>query len=241
MRNYFHWDPAPSERRRKNMLLCAAAFCAEVCVAAFFVLIFNVCTAPDPDVILRMLAVIGGTILAGMLFCLAAGAVFDRRIRRRSRYTYLDIQLRGMVYSAYAREYRVGGVRMIIRDVYYVPFRTLTSAAAEKGAVVLTGRILHYCTNSANLGYHIRNGDFEFDRPYLNIGGYTAEERLRIPGVFRSAKRAADTIGAAKRRFDALPPPKPHVFREADHIRRRPRARVLPESFDYSRSWKSDP
>lgn len=237
MRTYFHWNPVPSERRRKNLILCAASFCAEVCVAAFFVLIFNVCTAPDRSVIIRMLAVIGGTLLAGMLFCFAAGAAFDRQIRRRSRYTYLDLQLRGMIYSAYAGEYRVGGERMIIRDIYYIPFRSLEGVGTEKRTVVLTGRFFHYCMNSASLGYHVRNGDFEFDHPYLNIGGYAVEERVRIPDVFGSARRAADSISGAKRRFDALPAPKPYVFREADYIRRRPRARVLPESFDYSRDW----
>lgn len=239
MRAYFHWSPVPSERRRKNMLLCAAAFCGEVCVAAFFVLIFNVCTAPDRGVIFRMLTVIGGTLLAGMIVCLITGAVFERKIRRRSRYTYLDLQLKGMVYSAYAGEYRVGGERMIIRDIYYIPFGSLTSVTAEKRSIVLSGRISHYCMKSVNLGYHVRNGDFEFDHPYLNIGGYAVEEHLKIPNVFGSVKRAADSIGEAKRRFDALPAPKPYVFREADYIRRRPKARVLPESFDYSREWKN--
>lgn len=241
MRTYFHWNPAPLLRRRKNLILCAAAFCAEVCVAAFFILIFNFCTAPDEDVLTRMLAVICATILAGMLFCLITEEAYGKRIRRRSRYTYLDLQLRGMVYSAYAGEYRVAGERIIVRDVYYIPYASLTAVETERRAVVLTGELRHYCMNSENLGYHIKNGDFEFDHPYLNMAGFAREERLRIPDVFGSAERAADSIQAAKRRFDALPAPKPYVFREADFIRRRPKSRVLPESFDYSRSWKNEP
>ncbi|MCM1334084.1 MAG: hypothetical protein NC084_08130 [Bacteroides sp.] len=239
MRTYFHWAPAPTLRRRKNLILCAAVLCAEVCVAAFLILIFNYCTAPDGDVILRMLAVIAAAVLFGLSFCLIAKEAFGRYIRRRSRYTYLDLRLRGMVYSSYAGEYRVGGERIIVRDVYYLPYAALTAVETERRTVVITGELRHYCMNSDNLGYHLRNGDFEFDRPYLNMAGYIKEDRLKIPDVFGSAKRAADAINAAKKRFDALPAPKPYVFREADFIRRKPKSRVLPESFDYSREWKN--
>lgn len=241
MRDFFHWDPSPLLRRRKNLILCAAALCAEICTAAFIMLILNICTAPDEGVIFQTLFIICGTILAGMTFCLITAAACDKKIRRRSRYTYIDIQLKGLVYSSYAGEYRVAGRRIIVRDLYVVPFRELSSVSSgdEGKVLLLTGKLRHYCMNSENLGYHVKNGDFEFDRPYLNVKGFAEEEKLRVPSVFGSSRRVADSVIAAKKRWSELPEPKPYVFREADFIRRRPKTRVLPESFDYSREWKN--
>ncbi len=240
MRTFFHWNPEKLRRRERKLILVAAALCAEICVAAFFVLIFNVCTVPDRGVIFQTLSVICGALLAGLLFCLVTAAVCGRKIRLNSRYTYLDIQLQGLVYSAYAGQYRVAGERIVVRDLYYLPFRALSAVSAEADGktILLTGKLRHYCMDSDNLGYHVRGGDFEFDRPYLNIGGFSEEERLRLPPVFGSTGRVLDSVNAAKKRWSELPAPKPHVFREADYIRLRPKARVLPESFDYNREWK---
>ena len=239
MRNFFHFSPVKPKKKAQRTIMLTACFCAEICIAAFIVMIFNFLTAKNFNVIFYMLAVICVTILTGMLICFFAEMYFSRRIRRCSRYTYVDIQQKTAVYSSYAGEYRVAGEKVIIRDVYYIPFAVMTGAEVMKNGkgVNVTGEMRHYCMNSDNLGYHVRDGEVVFDRELLNESGFETMETLRIPAVFGNPERLCRAINEAKKNFDDVPAPKPYVFKEADFIRRRAKPRVMPEDFNYSRKW----
>ncbi len=239
MRNFFHFSPVKPKKKAQRTIMLTACFCAEICIAAFIVMIFNFLTAKNFNVIFYMLAVICVTILTGMLICFFAEMYFSRRIRRCSRYTYVDIQQKTAVYSSYAGEYRVAGEKVIIRDVYYIPFAVMTGAEVMKNGkgVNVTGKMRHYCMNSDNLGYHVRDGEVVFDRELLNESGFETMETLRIPAVFGNPERLCRAINEAKKNFDDVPAPKPYVFKEADFIRRRAKPRVMPEDFNYSRKW----
>ncbi len=239
VRNYFHFYPKKIQRRTGKILIFSAVFCAEICIAAFFVLIFSLVTARNSDVIVEMLLIICGIILFGMGFCFFVSESAYKKIRRNSRYTYVDIQKKAVIYSAYGGEYRMNGELIITRALYYIPFEALKSIEKDKNGrfVALSGKIRYYALDSRNLGYHIKDGDVEFDREWLNIGGYEEIQTTRIPAVFGKCDRLYESLKSAYEGYLAEPKPKPYVFREADFIRRRAKPRVMPEEFGYSRKW----
>lgn len=240
MSKYLHcWTDAYS-KRAKTIILCTAAICSETCIAAFFVMIFNICAAQPSFVSAAMIILISATICVGMLICLAAAELSNKKIKRHSRYTYLDIQPKGFILSIYAGEYRILGEKTILRDIYYVPFRgiRLAELCADGKNILITGEIRHFCMNSDNLGYHISDGDFDFDRPLLNVSGFETKNQLKLPPVFGKPTALMKTLSTAYKEWQNLPVSKPKTFCEADFIRRRPKARALPDSFDFDRSWK---
>lgn len=239
MRWFYHFSPVRLRKKARSIILVTACFCAEICVAAFIVLFFNFLTARNYDVILQMLAIVCGAILLGMLVCFGAAMISWHKISRRSRYTYVDIQPRTLIYSAYAGEYTVSGERVIIRDIFYVSFEYFSGAqvAANEKDVIVTGKVRHYCMNSDNLGYHVKDGGVVFDRELLNESGYESLEIMRIPCVFGNPERLCRAINEGRARFEEIPAPKPYVFKEADFIRRRAKPRTMPEDFNYSRKW----
>ena len=239
LRTYFHFRPEKDKRRLKKLLFYTAGLCGEICVAAFFVLIFNFLTAANYDVIFQVTGIICAVILTGMIICFIASELSYKKIRRHSRYTYLDIQLKFIIFSFYGGEYHSGGKRIIVRDLYYIPLSGLKSAVPEKkgDGIILSGDFRHYCMNSENLGYHVKNGEIVFDREWLNIGGFEKIDSVKIPRVFGKGERILNSVNGALERFNALPKPKPYVFREADFIRRRAKPRYLSDDFSFERKW----
>lgn len=237
---FYHCRTENYSARARAVILCTAAVCSEISVAAFFVFILSVAAAGSNNASAAMPLLIAATLTAGMLICLIAAELSNKKIRRHSRYTYLDIQQKGFVLSVYAGEFRILGKKTVFRDLYYVPFRTISLAElCEDGkSIVITGEIRHFCMNSDNLGYHISDGDFTFDREVLNITGFELKKQLKIPPVFGKPTALMKALSAAYGEWQRLPTPKPRAFREADFIRRRPKTRVLPESFDFDRKWK---
>ncbi len=239
MKNFFHFRTDEIKRKAVNLLIFAAVLCAEICVAAFFVLIFNFLTARNSDIIVQMLVIICGVILLGMVFCFTVWELSEKKVMRGARYTYLDIQEKAVVLSLYGGEYRGADGKVIVRDLYYIPFEELKGIAEDKSGrgVVLTGKIRHYGMNSDFLGYHIKEGDVLFDRDWLNIGGFESLETVKIPFVFGNNRRVYKALVEGYKKFLEIPKKKPYVFREADFIRRRAKPRVMPEDFGYRRDW----
>lgn len=239
MRWFYHFSPLKLRKIARNTILITACFCAEICIAAFIVLIFNFLTARNYDVIFQMLMIVCGAILTGMLICFGTAMVVWKKINRKSRYTYVDIQLKTAIYSSYAGEYRVSGEKVIIRDIYCIPFGSLTGSQVAKNGkdLIVTGKIRHYCMNSENLGYHVKDGEVVFDRELLNESGFESLEEVRIPAVFGKPERLCKAFEEGRARFEEIPAPKPYVFKEADFIRRRAKPRVMPEDFNYTRKW----
>lgn len=239
MKRYFHFRTKDIQRKTASLLIFSAVLCAEICIASFFVLIFNFLTARNQDVILRMLVVICGVILLGMVFCFGLWELSQKKIMRGSRYTYLDIQEKAAVLSIYGGEYRGVKGKVIVRDLYYIPFENLKGIEEDKNGrgVVLTGKIRHYGMNSDFLGYHIKDGDVLFDRQWLNIGGFDQISSVKIPFVFGNNKQVYKSVVEGYKKFLEIPRKGPYVFREADFIRRRAKPRVMPEEFGYRRNW----
>lgn len=239
LKEFFHYSPVRIKKNTLKILIFSAVVCAEICIATFFVLIFNFYTAANNRIMLQMTAIICGVILSGMLFCFLVYERSHKKISRNSRYTYVDIQEKALVFSSYNGEYSVGGKKIIVRELYYIPFSGLKSVETDKSGrhLVLSGKIRYFSMDSDNLGYHIKDGDVIFDREWLNIGGSEQVTSVHIPYIFGNPDSLRKSVTEGYKRYLETPKPKPYVFREADFIRRRAKPRVLPENFGYKRNW----
>lgn len=239
LRTYYHCNITGYKKRERAIIVLSASFFSEIAVVCFFVLFFNLFGAPDRTLIIRMLAAAAGSILIGLVICFAASEICRIKTRRASRYTYLDFQLKAAVFSRYSAAYRVCGEKLIFRELYLIPFKDFLGAEAcsDGKRLIVRGKIRRYFADSDSLGYHVREGEIEFDRWWLNHGSYEELSELIIPNYFGNPARLAAAFRKAKDNFDHIPPPKEYKFKEADFIRRRPKPRTLPDSLDFRRDW----
>lgn len=240
MRTYFHCSTGKYRRRKAVSLVLIGCVCAETAVTAFIVAFFAVFGSGSADLALTMLVTAAAFVAAGLVLCFASAARCDRLSTRHARYTYLDIQQKAAVISVYSGEMRILGQNAVFRELYLIPFDKLDSVSPSPDGkkLVIAGKLRRYGMESDFLGYHVRNGSIEFDRWWLNVGGFEETDGAELRSRFGSAARICEALNEAKKRFDDIPKPKKHVFREADHIRRRPVHRVLPDDPDFSRTWK---
>lgn len=241
LRSFFHCRTEKYRYRSRAAIICIGAFCTEIALISFFVMFFNIFGAPDREIILQMLILAAISIFSGLSLCLIIYEGARTIIRRKSRYTYLDIQLKAVVFSRYSKAFRVLGRKRIYRELFVIPFKELSYIGLyrDEKRIQLKGKIRCYCLDSDNLGYHVRGGDIEMDRWWLNSGGFTETDSLLIDESFGKAEKIVSVLNAAKKRFDELPPPKAYEFKEAEIVKRRKMMkRTLPDSFDFSRSWK---
>lgn len=240
MRTFYHCDTTGYKKRERIIVLLSASFFSEIAVVCFFVLFFNLFGAPDRQLIVRMLAVAAASVLIGLVICFCASEICRIKTRRASRYTYLDFQQKAVVFSRYSAAYRVMGEKLIFRELYFIPFKDFLGAESchDGKRLIVRGKIRRYFADSDSLGYHVREGDIEFDRWWLNHGSFEELPEVIIPKYFGNPAKIAAAFIKAKDSFDHIPPPKEYKFREADFIRRRPKPRTLPDSLDFKREWK---
>lgn len=240
MRSYFHCHTFRFARRKAVWLTLIGSVFAEAAVISFIILFFGMFgsenSAPSP--ILAFAA--AGSVIIGLALCLFTAFSADRKAARHSRYTYADIQLKFAAVSLYAGDARINGYPTVYRDLYVIPFGTFVSAEPSGNGrnIVIRGKIRKYSMDSDFLGYHVRGGDCEFDRMWLNFGCFEELDEAVIPASFGRPESLCKALTEAKKRYGEIPPPKKYVFREADFVRRRPKKRVMPDNLDYSRNWK---
>ena len=233
MRSYFHCATARFGRRAASAVTVIAAACAGAAFTAFIVTYFGILTSrgtlsPGP------LAAAAAVIAGGLALCLKLKLSADKKTAMHSRYTFLDIQLRFAALSIYSGEIRRRGEKVVIRELYLIPFDSFVSAAPSRSGrkILLRGRMRHYVMDSRDLGYHIRDGSAEFDRWWLNHGAFTEIDGAEIPVLFGSPRRVCTALKKAKERFDALPKPKPREPAKPGVMRSAPRRRP-PERLHY--------
>ena len=242
MRSYFHCSTAKFRRRRSVALVLVGSVCAESAVISFIVMFFGIFGSgvPGNDLLVRVtLTAAAAFCIAGPALCFLAASYADKRSARHSRYTYLDIQLKFAVISVYSGEMRILGRNEVFRELYVIPFKEFVSAKASRDGkkLVIRGKMRRYGMESDFLGYHIRKGDIEFDRMWLNVGSFEEIEDAELPSYFGDPVKIAAVIMEAKKRFDEIPKPQKHVPPPKPAVRR-PIRRVLPDEPDFSRSWK---
>lgn len=224
MRSYFHCVTSRFGRHASRVILLAGAIAAEAALIAFILFWFGVLGAQMTDIMKALPAFAGAIVIIGLAVCVGTALSAEKKTRMNSRYTFADIQLRFAVLSRFDGVYDIDGENAVWRVMYYIPFSDLVSAEPSRNGrkIVITGRIREYAMDSEYLGYHIRNGGIEFDRPQLENSCYTELSVLEFPAVFGDPRRLCDSLTEAKKRFDEIPRPKPYRFKEPEILRRRP-------------------
>lgn len=195
---------------------------------------------------LLLLAVIGGSVLFGMIFGFSAVYITERYKRRHSKYTFFDFLPGGMVFSEYAGEYVHWGARVIMRRLYFIPFEKLESVSRDpKKAphdITFKGEIRAFFFESDRLGYHINeDGGIEFDTDLLNWGMFETLTELTVKNRFGNTKRLEQSVMFYLEQFKNTPEKKPFNISEFVSRRSKPKpttSNPALEAPSFNRNWK---
>ena len=247
MRSYYHCSTAKFRRRRSVVITLVGCVSAEAAVTAFIVLFLS-SLGPDGAAVgaltRTMLLTAGLSVTLGLAVCFFTAYSTDKKAERHSRYTFLDIQMKAAVISVYSGEMKILGQNAVFRELYLVPFKDFEGAVpyANGRKLVIRGKIRRYGMESEFLGYHVRGGDIEFDRMWLNIGGFKELHAAAIPAYFGDPAKLCAALAEAKKRFDEIPDPRKRRENAAKPLPKRsvsrPIKRSMPDNPDFSRTWK---
>jgi hypothetical protein len=245
MKYFFHAQTDKYRRTLKSLLIIVLMPLAAICVFCTVNIILNLGADSDEELVRLMLFIIAGTVFVGMVFCFSAAYVTDKKIRRHSRYTYLDILPCGVIYSLYAGEFVRYGEQKILRRLYYIPFKTLEKAERKPNTadcIVFSGEIREFFLSSEHLGYHVNgDGEMSFDNPELNERGFERLSILEISGRFGSAKPIEQSVLGIWEEYKNRPEKKP--FDISEHIARRKSvhqrtSNPMLDAPSYDRKWQ---
>jgi hypothetical protein len=243
MRSYYHCVTSKLRRRKAAVLTLVGSVCAEAALISFIVMFFGL-LGGEADLsggfIRAMLATAILFTAGGLALCFIIAASIDKKASRHSRYTFLDIQLKAAVISVYSGEMKILGRNAVFRELYLVPFESFGSAAPSRSGrkLVIKGRIRRYGMESDFLGYHVRGGDIEFDRMWLNVGSFRELQTAEIPAYFGDPARLGRALAEAKKRYDSTARPVKHETKPPAPPKKPAIRRSLPDNPDFSRTWK---
>lgn len=195
----------------------------------------------------RLFAIIFcASILFGMIFTFSAVYIIDKKKRRHSQFTFLDILPRGLIFSEYAGEFIRYGERVVLRKLYYLSFTDFESVSRNpKKApheIVITGKFRLYFFDSKRLGYHIdEDSNIIFDTDILNIGMYDEVSELTIKKRLGNTRLLEASILYFKDKFDKIPDKKPFSISDFVAVRKRRKPRTSNPALDtpsFNRNWK---
>jgi len=151
--------------------------------------------------------------------------IAEHRVRVHSKYTYVEIGLKDVIVSLYAGSFTHWGRKTVLRRLVVIPLEEFESVRVSKNEQVLvkakSAAIRDYIANTDRLGYFFKDGDFEFREYFFRERGFNAVQQVYIPRLFTDADEIAESILAAKERFDNLPSPKPYSFEEMPFVKTR--------------------
>lgn len=247
MRSYYHCSTAKFRRRRSVILTLVGSVSAEAAVISFIVMFLSSLGTGGTAVgalTRTMLLTAGLFVTLGLGVCFITASSADKKAERHSRYTFLDVQLKAAVISVYSGEMKILGQNTVFRELYLVPFRDLEAAvpSANGKKFMIRGKIRRYGMESDFLGYHVRGGDIEFDRMWLNVGSFVELNAAEIPAYFGNPAKLCAALAEAKKRFDEIPDPRRHRESAPKPVPKRapsrPIKRSMPDNPDFSRTWK---
>ena len=241
MSRYFHAYTKKYDKYRNRAMILTAVPLAQFSMVLIWALMFNLKRATQPDFFIPYAMMIAGSILAGMLLCWFYSAISEHCTRVNRRYTYFEITPKAAVFSKYKGSYTHFGKKTILRRVCLIPLKSYENAYLDekKKHLILTGEIRIYEGENKRLGYHVKDGFPLFDSWWNNEAekAYKTVDMIRLPMDFEHPGKIAAALHRAKREFDAMPPKKEYVFREADIVRKRRELKKLAESRRYMRTW----
>ncbi|MBD5129013.1 MAG: hypothetical protein HDT43_03685 [Ruminococcaceae bacterium] len=239
---FFHADTSKYGDRLRRILITVFVPLIALCVFCTVQIVLNY----RSEFALLLLAVIGGSVLFGMIFAFSAVYITEKYKRRHARYTFFDFLPCGMVFSEYAGEYVHWGDRVILRRLYFIPFETLESVSRDpKKAphdITFKGEIRGYFFESSRLGYHVNeDGGIEFDTEPLNDGMFEKLHEITVKNRFGNTKRLEKSALYYLEQYKNIPEKKPFVLSDFVTVRRRHKpttSNPALEAPSYNRDWK---
>ncbi|MDE7362820.1 MAG: hypothetical protein K2N38_12905 [Oscillospiraceae bacterium] len=241
-RYFFHADTAKYGDRLRHLMIIVTVPLIALCVFCTIQIVLNY----RSDVVILLLALIGGSVLAGIIFAFSAVYVAEKHKRRHAHYTFFDILPCGMVFSEYAGEYVHWKGRVILRRLYYIPFGKLESVSRDpKRAphdITFKGEIRGYFYESGRLGYHVsEDGEVVFDTEMLNLGKFETSAELTVKNRFGNTGRLERSVLYYLEQFRNMPEKKP--FNISEYVSRRSKPKPTTsnpalEAPSFNRNWK---
>lgn len=244
MRNkyFFHADTSKYAEHLRHMLIIVNVPIIALCVFCTIQTVLNY----RSEIAVLLLAVIAGCVLFGMIFTFSAVYITEKYRRRHSRYTFFDVLPCGMVFSEYAGEYVHWGDRVILRHLYFIPFKTLESVSRDpKKAprqITFKGEIRSYFQEDSRLGYHINeDGDIEFDTEMLNVEMFENIGEVTVKNRFGNTGKIEKSALYYLEKYKSIPEKKPFVLSDFVSVRHKPKpttSNPALEAPSYKRDWK---
>lgn len=241
-RYYFHADVSGYPRRLRRLIIVVIAPILTMCVFCAVNIVLNF----SSDLARLMFPIIAFGILTGMVFTFTAVYLTDKYRRRNSRYTFFDIVPDGLVYSEYAGEFTRYGKRVILRRLYYIPFKGLESVSRDGKRfphdITFKGEIREYFHETNRLGYHItEDGQLVFDALILNTAYFTTVNALTVKNKFGSTRLIERSVLHYWEEFRQIPDKKPFDITKVIGVRRRRKPKTSNPELErptFSRNWK---
>ncbi len=240
-RYYFHAEVGDYSRKLRRVISVVITPILTLCVFCAVIIFLSVNT----DFFRMLLWVIAFGILTGMIFTFVAVYVMDKYKRRHSRYTFLDILPSGLIYSKYAGEFTRYGKRVILRKLYYIPFKSLESVSRDPKIspreLVIKGEVREYFEETKRLGYHItEDGELIFDTLILNTNYFKIKSSLTIKEHLGNTRRIEHAVLHYWEEFKKIPERRPFDITKAIAVRKRKKPTTSNPKLEgpsYSRKW----
>ncbi len=240
-RYYFHAEVGDYSRKLRRAITVVITPILTMCVFCAVIIFLNL----SSDFLRLLLWVIAFGVLTGMIFAFIAVYVTDKYKRRHSRYTFFDILPSGLIYSEYAGEFTRYGKRVILRRLYYIPFKSLESVSRDPKVsprrLVIKGEVREYFHETDRLGYHIaENGELIFDTLILNTNYFKIKNTLTIKGHLGNTRRIEHAVLYYWEEFKKIPERRPFDITKAIAVRKRKKLTTSNpklEAPSYSRKW----
>ncbi len=241
-RYYFHAEVGDYPRKLRRTIIVVIAPVLTMCVFCAVNIVLNL----SSGFVRLMFPIIAFGILTGMIFTFTAVYLTDKYKRRHSRYTFFDIVPDGLVYSEYAGEFTRYGKRVILRRMYYIPFKKLESVTRDPKRspreICFKGEIREYFHETDRLGYHItEDGQLVFDTVILNTNYFNTITSFTVRNRLGNTKRLERSILHYWEEFKQIPDKKPFDITKAIGVRRRRKPKTSNprlEAPSFSRNWK---
>lgn len=239
---YFHAEVRKYSRKLHRAVIVVITPILTLCIFCAIGIVLDL----SSDLIPLMLSIIAFGVLLVMVFTFAAVYITDKLRRRHTHFTFFDIVPDGMVYSEYAGEFVRYGKKIILRRLYYIPFKGLESITrdAKQSPLDITfkGEIREYLEETSRLGYHItEDGELYFDTAVLNTRYFKVIQELNIHSRLGSTRTLEKSARYYWEEFKQLPQKKPFDITKVISVRKRKKLKTsnaLLETPSYSRSWK---
>lgn len=240
-RYYFHAEVGDYSRKLRRVISVVITPILTMCVFCAVIIFLNL----SSDFLRLLLWVIAFGVFTGIVFTFIAVYLTDKYKRRHSRYTFFDILPSGMVYSEYAGEFTRYGKRVILRRLYYIPFKGLESISRDPKKstreLVIKGEVREYFEETNRLGYHIaESGDLIFDTLILNTNYFKIKNTLTIKEHLGNTKRIELAAMHYWEEFRKIPERPPFDITKAIAVRKRKKlttSNAKLEAPSFSRKW----